>query len=105
MHENRAKEGKHHYRFRETSSTEKPSVNYVEEDSTSDDVDSSVCMAKWVNTAPGKPLACAFLKPSPGKKDTMMFTFDMTKFDKLFVVLLQNKVIQLKEGHVVPPPG
>jgi hypothetical protein len=56
MHENQAKEGKHHGRFRETASKEKPSMNYVEEDSTSDDVDSGVCMAKWVNAALGKPL-------------------------------------------------
>jgi hypothetical protein len=105
MHENRAKEGKHHGRFRETSSKEKPSVNYVEEDSSHDDEDSEVCMAEWANAVPGKPLSCAFLKPSLGKKDEMKFTFDVTKCDKLFDVLLHNKVIRLSEGHVVPPPG
>jgi hypothetical protein len=31
-------------------------------------------------------------------------TFDVTKCDKLFDVLLQNKVICLSEGHTVPPP-
>jgi hypothetical protein len=67
MHENRAKEGKHHGRFREIASKEKPSMNYIEEDSTSNDEDSEVCVAEWVNVAPGKPLSCAFLKPSPGK--------------------------------------
>jgi hypothetical protein len=46
MHENWAKEGKHHGRFRETASKEKPSVNYIEEDSTSDDEDSKVV---WPN--------------------------------------------------------
>jgi hypothetical protein len=104
MHENRSKEGKHHDRFRETASKEKPSMNYVEEDSTSDDDDSGVCVAEWVNTALGKPLAYAFLKPSPGKKDEMKFTFHVTKCDKLFHVLLQNKVIRSSEGHIVPPP-
>jgi hypothetical protein len=63
-------------------------VNYMEEDSTSDDDDSGVCVAEWVNVALGKPLACAFLKPIPGKKDEMKFTFDVTKCDKLFDVLL-----------------
>jgi hypothetical protein len=62
-------------------------------------------VAEWVNIAPGKPLSCAFLKPSPGKKDEMKFTFDVTKCDKLFDMLLQNNVIWLSEGHVVPPPG
>jgi hypothetical protein len=34
----------------------------------------------------------------------MKFTLDVTKFDKLFDVLLQNKVIRLSEGHAVLPP-
>jgi hypothetical protein len=105
MHKNQAKVGKHHGRFRETTGKEKPSMNYMEKDSTIDDEDSEVCMAELVNVALGKPLSCAFLKPSPGKKDEMKFTFDMTKCDKLFDVLHQNKVIWLSEGHVVPPPG
>jgi hypothetical protein len=37
-----------------------------------------------------------------GKKDDLKFTFDVTKCDKLFYVLLQNKVIKLKGGHVMP---
>jgi hypothetical protein len=40
-------------------------MNYVEEDSISDDEDSEVCVAEWVNAALGKALSCAFLKPSP----------------------------------------
>jgi hypothetical protein len=32
----------------------------------------------------------------------LKFTFDVTKCDKLFDVLLQNKVIRLKGGHVIP---
>jgi hypothetical protein len=102
---NRAKEHKACGQFNESSSKEKPGVNYMEEDSVSDDDNAGVCVAEWVNTALGKPLACAFLKPSPGKKDEMKFTFDVTKCDKLFDVLLQNKVIRLGEGHVVPPLG
>jgi hypothetical protein len=105
MHENRAKEGKSYGQFRETSSKEKPGVSYMEEDSVSDDDGAGVCVAERVSTASGKPLACAFLKPSPRKKDEMKFTFDVTKCDKLFNVLLQTKVIQLSEGHVVSPLG
>jgi hypothetical protein len=54
-------------------------MNYVEENSDSDDEDADVCVAEWVNAALGKPLACAFLKPNPGKKYEMKFTFDVTK--------------------------
>jgi hypothetical protein len=42
------------------------------------------------------------LKAEPWEKDEMKFIFDVTKCDKLFDVLLQNKVIQLSENHVVP---
>jgi hypothetical protein len=34
----------------------------------------------------------------------MKLTFDVTKCDKLFDMLLQNKVIWLSKGHIVPPP-
>jgi hypothetical protein len=40
-----------------------------------------------------KLVTCPFLKPGPGKKDEMQFTFDLTKCDKFFDVLLQNNVI------------
>jgi hypothetical protein len=36
------------------------------------------------------------------KKDEMRFTFDVTKCDKFFDVLLQHNIIRLKEGHVIP---
>jgi hypothetical protein len=45
-------------------------------------------MAEWVDTPSDKPLACSFLKPSLGKKDEVKFTFDVSKSDKLFDVLL-----------------
>jgi hypothetical protein len=47
-------------------------------------------------------MACSFLKPGPRKKDEMKFMFDVSKCDKLFDVLLQNNVIRLKGGHVIP---
>jgi hypothetical protein len=69
-------------------------MNYMEEDPVSDE-DAAVCIAEWVDTTPGKLLACAFLKPSPRKKDDVKFTFNVTKYNKLYDVLLQNKVIRL----------
>lgn len=47
-------------------------------------------------------MACSFLKPDPGKKDEMKFMIDVSKCDKLFDALLQNNVIRLKGGHVIP---
>jgi hypothetical protein len=61
-----------------------------------------VCVAEWVDTSKDKPITCTFLKPGPGKKDEMKFAFDVTKCDNLFDALLQNNMIKLKGGHVIP---
>jgi hypothetical protein len=45
---------------------------------------------------------CSFLQPELGKKGEMKFTFDVSKCDRLFDVLLQNNVSKLKGGHVIP---
>jgi hypothetical protein len=75
----------------------------VDEETLSEDTD--VCVAMWVDTAKDKPLACSFLRPSHGKREEVKFTFDVSKCDKLFDVLLQNKVIRFSEGHVILPSG
>jgi hypothetical protein len=62
-------------------------VNCVDEGSTSDE-ETEVCVAEWVDMPKNKPLAWSFLRPSPGKKDEVKFTFDVSKCDKLFDVLL-----------------
>jgi hypothetical protein len=100
-HENRAKEAKTYGRFKETSTKDKPAVNCVGDELVSYDED-GVCVAEWVSTK-DQPLVCVFLKPSPGRKDEMKYIFDVSKCDKLFDVLLQNRIIRLSEGHVVPP--
>jgi hypothetical protein len=102
-YESRAREHKAYGRFKEVFSKDKSGVNCVEEDSASEDTE--VCIAEWVDTPKEKPLAHSFLKPSPGKRDEVKFTFDVTKCDKLFDVLLQNKVIHLSENHVTPTPA
>jgi hypothetical protein len=85
------------------------SIGLVEENPTSDE-DAEVCVAEWVDVPKGKPIMCSFLKPEQGKEE-MKFTFDVSKCDKLFDVskcdklfdvLLQNNVIKLKGGHVIP---
>jgi hypothetical protein len=60
--------------FKENSSKDKSGVNFVEEDSVSED-DIEVCIAEWVDAPKDKPLACSFLKLSPGKKYEVKFTF------------------------------
>jgi hypothetical protein len=70
MHENRAKEGKSHGRFKEATRKGKPRINYMDEESASDE-DIGVCVAEWVDNAKEKPLASSFPRLSPGKKDEM----------------------------------
>jgi hypothetical protein len=93
-----------HGRLKENSSKDKPEVNFMEGDSASED-DTEVCIAKWIDTPKDKPLACSFLKLCPRKKDKVKFMPDVSKCDKLFDVLLQNKVIYLSEYHVMLTPG
>jgi hypothetical protein len=102
--ENRAKEHKSYSQFKETSTKEKSVVNYVDESGESEE-ETEVCVAEWVDNQKDKPLACSFLRLIPRKKDEIKFTFDVMKCDKLFDVLLQNNVIRLSKGHIIPPPG
>jgi hypothetical protein len=101
-YENRARDCRSNSRFRDSSKEkDRGSVGMVE-DNASNDEDTEVCVAEWVDTPKDKPMTCSFLKPGLGKKDEMCFTFDVTKCDKLFHILLQHKLIRLKEGHVIP---
>jgi hypothetical protein len=82
---------------------DKPEVKCIDENSDNEE-EIEVCIAEWVDSPKDKPLSCSFFRPSPGK-DKVKFTFDVSKCDKLFDVLLKNGVIHLSEGHVIPPPG
>jgi hypothetical protein len=72
----------------------------VEENPASDEY-AEICIAQWVDAPKNKPITCSFLRPEPGKNEKMKFTFDVSKCDKLFDMLLQNNVIKLKGGHVI----
>jgi hypothetical protein len=50
----------------------------------------------------GKPITCSFLKPNTSHKDEMRSTFDVSKCDKLFDILVQGGLIKLKDGHTIP---
>jgi hypothetical protein len=86
-YESRAKEHETFGQFKEVTSKENPGANLVEEGSASDE-DAEVCIAEWVDTPKDKPIACSFFKPRLRKRDEVNFTFDVTKCDKLFDVLL-----------------
>jgi hypothetical protein len=88
VHENRAREHKAHSRFKEISAKDKPGVNCVDGSSDSEE-EVEVCVTEWVESPKDKPVACSFLRPSPGKRDEMRFTFDVNKCDRLFDVLTE----------------
>jgi hypothetical protein len=76
-------------------------MNYIEGVANGEE-DNEICVAEWVETPGNKPISCSFLKPNGGRRDEMMYTFDVSKCDRLFNFLLCGGVIQLTEGHVLP---
>jgi hypothetical protein len=45
-------------------------------------------VAEWVDTPKDKLISYSFLKPNTGRKDEMKYTFDVSKCDKLFDLLV-----------------
>jgi hypothetical protein len=101
IHENCAKDHRLYDQFKEAGSREreKQNVNCVDGKSASEE-DTKVCVSEWVDTPTDKPMSCSFLRPNVVKKDEVKFTFDVSKCDKIFDVLVQGGVIRLVEGHV-----
>jgi hypothetical protein len=64
------------------------------EDSDSDE-ELVIGLAEWVKNR--KPISCPFSQKEPEK-----FTFDITKADKIFDLLLQEGQIKLSPNHVIP---
>jgi hypothetical protein len=60
------------------------------------------CIAKWVEKPGDKPISWSFLKPNRGWREEMRYTFDMSKCDHLFDLLLRGGVIRLTKGHIIP---
>jgi hypothetical protein len=63
---------------------------------------SSRLRVEWVEKTGYKPILCSFLKPNGGRREEMRYTFDVSKCDRLFDLLLQGGVIRLTEGHIIP---
>jgi hypothetical protein len=69
-------------------------VSYVDY-SDSEDEDHMIVLAEWVEGK--KTVSCPF-----GKKEPEKFSFDITKADKIFDLLLQQGQIKLSQFHTIP---
>jgi hypothetical protein len=61
-----------------------------------DEEGNEICVSEWVEKPGEKPISCSFLKPNGGRREVMRYTFDVSKCDRLFDLLLQG-VIRLTE--------
>jgi hypothetical protein len=98
-YENHAKSS----RFRDSANKdkEKHHVNFMDKDA-DDEEGIEICVAEWVEKPGDKPISCSFLKPKGGWREEMRYTFDVSKCDRLFDLLLRGGVIRLTEEHVIP---
>jgi hypothetical protein len=53
-----------------------------------DEEGNEICVAEWVEKPRAKPILCSFLKPNGERRDEMKHTFDVSKCDCLFDLLL-----------------
>jgi hypothetical protein len=67
-------------------------VHYID-DEVEDEEGNKICVAEWVEKPGAKPISCLFLKPNVGRRDETKYTFDVSKCDHLFDLLLQGGVI------------
>jgi hypothetical protein len=96
-YENHAKSSQ--FRDSANKDKEKHHVNFVDEENDNQEVN-EICAAEWVENPEDKPISCSFLKPNGGQREEMRHTFDMSKCDHLFDLLLWGGVIRLTEGHI-----
>jgi hypothetical protein len=76
-------------------------VEYASE--SSDGEEANMCVAEWIWASKSKPFICSSLKPtSKSQQDDIRFTLDITKCDRIFDYLLQEKQIKLPSNHVIP---
>jgi hypothetical protein len=53
-----------------------------------------ICVAEWVEKPGDRPISCSsFLKPDGGQREEMRYTFDVSKCDRLFDLLLRGGVL------------
>jgi hypothetical protein len=98
-YENHAKTSQ--FRDNANKDKEKHHVNFVNEEA-DDEEGNEICVAEWVEKPGDKPISCSFLNPNGGRREEMRYTFDVSKCDRLFDLLVQGGVIRLTEGHIIP---
>jgi hypothetical protein len=98
-YENRAKSSQ--FRDNTNKDKERHHINFVDEEA-DDEEGNEICIAEWVEKPGDKTISCSFLKPNGGRREEMRYTFDVSKCDRLFDLLLRGGVIRLTEGHVIP---
>jgi hypothetical protein len=84
-YENRAKSSQ--FRDSANKDKEKHHINFMDEEA------SEICVAEWVENPRDKPISCSFLKPNGKWREEMRYTFDVSKCNHLFDLLLQGGVI------------
>ena len=69
----------------------------------SDKASTNKCIAEWVDIN-SEPFVCLALEPSPQKdrRKKKKYTFNMTKCDRIFDILLEEKHIKLSDPHIIP---
>jgi hypothetical protein len=76
-------------RFRDNTKKdkEKHHVNFVDEEA-EDEQGNEICVVEWVENPRDKPISCSFLKSNGGRREEMRYTFDVSKCNCLFDLLL-----------------
>jgi hypothetical protein len=87
-YENRAKSS----RFRDSANKEKRHFNFVDEEA-DDEEGNKICVVEWVEKPRDKPISCSFLKSNGERREEMRYTFDVSKCDCLFDLLLRGGVM------------
>jgi hypothetical protein len=90
--ESRAKESRSVVRSDDKPRNDCP-INIVEYGSeSSDDEEADIHVAEWSWASKSKPFMCSSLKlTSKSQQDEIHFTFNVTKYDRIFDYLLQEK--------------
>jgi hypothetical protein len=58
-----------------------------------DEEGNEIGVAERVENPGDKPISCSFLKPKGGRREEMRYTFDVSKCDHLFDLLLWRGVM------------
>ena len=88
-------------RSKEAQKSARHGINTIEAgESSSDDESGDICAAEFVWSDKAKTYACTSLKTASKSRQEEKFTFDVSKYEKIFDELLKNGKIKMM--HVIP---